>query len=559
MFYSPNTGSTDNRLLAGAICLLVIGSLVPIWSAAYFPSQNGPQFLLNVHMLKEFNNPTFDYHEYYTLNIRFIPHLLHNILVYLLSFAFPILVAHKVALSLYVLLLPLSVYYFLRAVAPQNVVYALVGFLYIYNFSFMRGYNNYTLSIPFFFFLFGYWVQHHNRLTIVQGLFVVLLTFVVCLGHLFSFLTFGLLAGVWAVMGRDRIRDLVKLAICTAPCLIMSVAYLQYSRRASVAFFDAGDTEYEYVQAMIENLLRKFLMTFSWPAAMIALVPVVIVLGLVLQRAIRYLWASRRGKTRALRALLTDRRFVITAVLVAFYFAMPYNFYGWHKVDTRIIPFIAIAMLACAAPLRNPTLRMSFVALTVAAALLVYGITAVYVRQLGEGVEERLAGIPKMERNAVILPLVLQKTKVGEILPYARLYDYYTMWNGGVTGNSIARLYNTIVPVVYKTYPVGDYLPLMSKKTVTRQAIRQMSKIYDYILVFGHKPHWESARDESPQQYRIWKSEFWNWRPNWVFRSKKRQQYYWPAISDLDAVDLELVFENENVRVYRSLGCGTAE
>ena len=91
-----------------------------------------------------------------------------------------------------------------------------------------------------------------------------------------------------------------------------------------------------------------------------------------------------------------------------------------------------------------------------------------------------------MERNAVILPVLLENPPRGGIRPFTRLHDYYSMLNGGVTGASVARHYNTIVPVVYRKYPVEDYLPTLTRREITPKAIRDVSPVYDYILVFGY-------------------------------------------------------------------------
>jgi len=83
--------------------LLIINSLVPIWICKYFPAQNTPGFLLIVQMFKEYDNPAFNYANYYDLKLTLIPHLLFHIIVYLFSFVFPIIMAGKIALSISVI------------------------------------------------------------------------------------------------------------------------------------------------------------------------------------------------------------------------------------------------------------------------------------------------------------------------------------------------------------------------------------------------------------------------------------------------------------------------
>src|ERR671919_156179 len=103
-----------HRILVAA---LLVASLVPVWTATYFPSQNGPWHLLVSKMLHDYvANASSNYFDYYELAPHPIPHLLHTVLVTLVSFVMPVVVAHKVIISLYIVLLPLSVFTFLSAV-----------------------------------------------------------------------------------------------------------------------------------------------------------------------------------------------------------------------------------------------------------------------------------------------------------------------------------------------------------------------------------------------------------------------------------------------------------
>ncbi|MBI1929032.1 hypothetical protein HYR99_32900, partial [Candidatus Poribacteria bacterium] len=142
--------------------------MIPIWSAEYFPSQNGPAYLLIIHMFKEFHNPAFNYSDYYELRPFISPYLLFNLIVYLLHFIFSLLISEKIGLSIYAILLPLSVFYFLKIANPGKMYLGFVSFLYIYNFFLFRGYFNFCLAIPIFFFCFGYWLNHKENLTLAR-------------------------------------------------------------------------------------------------------------------------------------------------------------------------------------------------------------------------------------------------------------------------------------------------------------------------------------------------------------------------------------------------------
>src|SRR5436309_3810282 len=95
----------ENLLLVALIAL----HLIPIWAFTYFPSQDGPAHLENANIIREYDHPARTaFRAYYVLNETLTPNWFgHLVLAGLMSFM-PILVAEKVFLSGYVLLLPIS-------------------------------------------------------------------------------------------------------------------------------------------------------------------------------------------------------------------------------------------------------------------------------------------------------------------------------------------------------------------------------------------------------------------------------------------------------------------
>ena len=63
--YGTDYVGFSNRFLVLLFGVLTIASLVPIWIDKYFPSQNGPEYLLAVQMVKEYFNSAFNYSDYY--------------------------------------------------------------------------------------------------------------------------------------------------------------------------------------------------------------------------------------------------------------------------------------------------------------------------------------------------------------------------------------------------------------------------------------------------------------------------------------------------------------
>jgi len=516
---------------------MAVASLVPVWAAEFFPSQNGPMFLLVVHVLKELHNPEYAYDQFYAADVRFIPHLLHSLVVLGLSYAVPLLTAHRLALSLYVLLMPASAYYFLRAVAPRNVYYAALGFLFAHTFCFYRGYHNFCLSVPLCFLLLGYWFRYRRRLTVGRGVLIAVGCCVACLAHLLGFLMFGFIAGMLVLLGRRRVRGLVQLALCVLPCCLLVVHYLLASRRRAVSFLNPEDVYYESITWQAGNLYREFLLAFSHTAALVTAVPLLVVLWLAAVRLGRVL--SRIGPRRepVLRVLARNRGLVAAIVLLALYFAMPTKLLGWHRASVRMLPFFAVMLLAGAAPLRKPRFRVAFVGQTCLCTLASCGILAGHVRTLGRAIEQQVALGRVMEPRAVYLAIRLENPRIGSIRPMTQVFDYYGIWRGGISGQSVAALYPTIVPIRYREYPVTRYLPRLPRRDATAADVRWLAPYYDYLLVLSY--------DEAELG---------------ASRGKRAERAHDAEVLDaLRRSGLKLVFDDGRVRIYGGLRGGAVQ
>src|SRR5574342_464950 len=96
--------------------VLLTVHLVPIWMFDYNPSMDGPSHLNNATVIREFfypNNTLF--REYYSLNLKLFPNWSGYVALIGLMFVFSAGVAEKIFLCGYILLLPISARYALKA------------------------------------------------------------------------------------------------------------------------------------------------------------------------------------------------------------------------------------------------------------------------------------------------------------------------------------------------------------------------------------------------------------------------------------------------------------
>ena len=150
---------TKESLLIG---VLIVAYLLPIWLFTYFPTQDGVSHVYNSQILTEYNNPEYQFSDYYEINWYPFPNWLSHFSLAVLMFVFPALIAEKIFLSLYVILFPLAIYYFLNAVQRGRQALVILSFTFVYNYLFLMGFYNFAVSVPLFFLALGYWWKHKD-------------------------------------------------------------------------------------------------------------------------------------------------------------------------------------------------------------------------------------------------------------------------------------------------------------------------------------------------------------------------------------------------------------
>ena len=169
--------------------LLVVVHLIPIWTTKYFPTQDGPSHLHNADLILHYADPAMTaFRQYCVLDLRPLPNFMgHAALASLLALVPPLL-AEKILLSGYVVLLPLSIFYALRSLKKSAGWLAVLSFPFIYSLPLYFGMYNFCYSLIAFFLVIGYWAKHRTRLGFKHGGTLAILAMLVYSCHLFSFL-----------------------------------------------------------------------------------------------------------------------------------------------------------------------------------------------------------------------------------------------------------------------------------------------------------------------------------------------------------------------------------
>jgi hypothetical protein len=165
------------------VIILLVVHLLPIWIFRYFPTQDGPSHIYNAYVLKDYHkHENYKIREVFKLNLTLFPNWTSHALMVLLMYVLPPIVCEKILVSICIVLLPLSLFYFLDAVDRGKTLFGLLGFIYAYNYLLHMGFYNFALSMSMFFFTLGYWWKHKDGMSTANlaALYALLLGTYLC-------------------------------------------------------------------------------------------------------------------------------------------------------------------------------------------------------------------------------------------------------------------------------------------------------------------------------------------------------------------------------------------
>jgi hypothetical protein len=370
--------------------------VVPLWAFRSFPSQDGPTHLENAVILREYNRPDRSLlRDFYTLSDRFHPNWFGHLALAGLMRVLPPLLAEKVLLTGYVILLPLGLRYALEGVRPGAGWLAVLGFPFVGNFLFHLGFYNFCWSLALYTFVVGYYVRHWEpfgvRQTLVLAVLALLLYFCHPVGLAAAGLTVGVLALAWVGPG----RRLLGPALAFLPAVALGAVFVGRQgggavwRNTRLGLWDSL-RQLEVLVSYV-NLERLFAEALFW--GLVALTVIVL--------ASR--WRARAFERR-------DWLLVVAGLLFAAYFAAPTELSGGGFVEPRLalLAFLALILWLGVHPFGRGLKRM----VQAAAAVIALGLLGLHflaLRDFNQYLADYLTVEPHLEPNRTLLPLVFTR------------------------------------------------------------------------------------------------------------------------------------------------------
>ena len=428
---------SKSTLLIGA---LIIAYLLPIWLFPYVPTQDGVSHVYNAQILTEYRNPDYQFRAYYEINAYPFPNWLSHFALAMLMFLFPPLIAEKIFLSLYVILFPLAMHYFLNAVQPEQnessrralqarpspkPALVILTFTFIYNYLLLMGFYNFAVSVPLFFLTLGYWYRHRDTINVKHAALLNLLIVITYFAHLISYTFILFSIALLSLLHFPRnFRHICRTGLSILPAALLLLVYLPTS---DLLAGEPPEFGLSRVGELLENLLGlKFLIAFNQAQALIAYAVSAILIFLTASTIWQNRSTSPRTRVHAPRAFL-----ILCGVLFGLYLILPNSIGPGGWVNDRLAILATLTLFAWFRVSHKPPWPQVLTGIATCLAVINVLYIAVLCKNLNAELREFNAFVGKVEKNSVILPLHFEprgsSLKVGIFVNAA---NYYCLDNG---------------------------------------------------------------------------------------------------------------------------------
>jgi hypothetical protein len=469
-----------------ALCVVV---LVPIWRSRFLPLLDEPNHLSTLYVWRHIHDPASRVGEFYKVAVEPLPYLLHYGIAYLAGWVVGVEAGNKVAISLYVLGLPVAgLLWCLRT--RRSPWLSVLTFPLAYSYAFANGFHAYNMGAVALLFGIVAVDAYLERPTIGRGVAATLLGVACYLGHWLPFLTFGLAVLLLWIAWRPGWRRL----LATGAFLLPGAACVLYMlvRPKETAWVTKGKF-YEGVHLpaaeMASRWPRYVLDTVKSQVDMAVLGTLVGVLGLLL------VWGLvvrlRRGRPPEpaagavpQRFLLAHRGLLLLVAMTACYFVLPIHLvrpFDWFYCSGRFGTLLCFfAFLLPATSLRGARALLVLPAV-VAAFVLPLHIASVYA-----GINRRARPLVKMVAqtrpgsNILALSMLERRDLAVNVDHFNQLPALVQIMHGGYNPGSWDR------PI---TFPYKLIKRLPSPPWNRQEAFHPHahSGPYDYVIVRNEK------------------------------------------------------------------------
>lgn len=140
--------------------VVLVASVLPLFSTTYFPTLDGPAHLYNARLLTHYSSESV-LSTYFSLNHTPSPNFFGHIALYALDHVFSSAVSEKILVFFYFLSFPLGFRYFIKSYGPHNLFLSLLAIPLSHSCLMYMGFYNFSISFSFMFFGLG---LYHSKI-----------------------------------------------------------------------------------------------------------------------------------------------------------------------------------------------------------------------------------------------------------------------------------------------------------------------------------------------------------------------------------------------------------
>lgn len=404
-----------------ALILLSIGL---VWTLPYFPTQDGPSHLYNLVILRDLLHGGRIWGEYFTYELSATPNLGFHVVAYPLLAIFSPVVVEKIVVSLYIVLMTVSVPSFLRAFGATAMPLSYFVFPLLFNYAVMMGFYSFSLAIPCMLLSIALAWSVRERPLPQKALILNLAGIILFYLHLIPFSIYLIFLCILPLAASgvlwNKCRDLFLMLAVISPCLINAVYYLVQTPKEQGTLLSYTVSLSRFGDLAVAVLLFS-LDTYSvWQLAPWACLAVMAYAGI---RA-SFDGHSISEKNRDARHCLTLLLLVMTLV----YFAAPKNFAGGSLFNERLPWVIFLLMLPLLVVAETGVLARFKIVLFPGLALFFLVVNGLVMHGESLRVEEYLAGMKwQIPRGALIAAYKEPNYSWSRIDPLLHAASYYGM------------------------------------------------------------------------------------------------------------------------------------
>ncbi|MFC1717146.1 hypothetical protein ACFL6S_26020 [Candidatus Poribacteria bacterium] len=417
---------TSMELWTLAFLILVIIYILPIWTFKYFPSQDGPCHIYNSFILKHYDNPEYVFSKFYEVRKSPIPNWASHFSMMLLMYLVPPLIAEKILLTGYIVLMALSMLYLLSAVEAGRTPLAFIGFPFIYNYLLLMGFYNFSLSVALLMLAVGYWWKHYETFDVKNMSILGLLLVVLYFCHLVSLVLAMLSIVTVAILRLPPRFTRWKQALFSLLCMLPAAGLTYYYTRTR-GTAQSGVWAWERLwQYFIRN---ESLAYYSQEQIILGKFVTGAFIALFFYTFIRDRFFTKEWRFR-LRISRKDFFLLLCVGFFIIYWQAPDGMSGGGFIKTRLsfLPFlIIIPWLSWDMPKIAKGI-VGIMLMLLATAYIAHA--SYYHRNFSNDMKVYTSGYDVIERNKVILPLAFNRSggcwRIGMFLHAVGHYGYAT-------------------------------------------------------------------------------------------------------------------------------------